>query len=321
MKLLHSVPASNGSMNFYLPKGQYGVLAVEYDLDAAAAVTLTRANLGNVILNWNGRDIINVDAEILNLLNNVYGGASEFSASTGSTTRATIYLPVGEWFDSQNIYDVGENDRVLVKLDFPDLADAANVDSGNVNIYGKNKLGVMNYLHYILARPVVASGAATLADNYMINNVANMYIKNPAALLSNIQITKDDETMVDAPPETLISYSSFIHQLESSSNTLAIDFVESLDVREALGVSVSYRYTFTGAGTLEQYFSFLEFTPQKSNESQIRTHNKIVKTLNELSPNDPGAVHPSLFGGVLGAPPKPVPPVKSGLRTARRSGI
>jgi hypothetical protein len=275
MKLLNSVPASNGSLTHYLPSGQYGVIAIEMVLDAAAGVTLTRANMGNIILNWNGQDVVNIDAEILNLLNNVYGGVSEFSAVAGGAHRFTAYIPCGQWFDSQNIYDVGDNDKVSVKLDFPDLALAANVDSGQINIYAKNRVGVMNYLHNIISRNIPASGASTLADSYPLNNVSQMYLKNPAALLTNVQIVKDGLTLVDAPPATLIAYSDFSHLLETTNTTLALDFIESKDIRESLGSTINYKYTFSGAGTLEQYFSFIEFTPTKAIESRDVARNLI----------------------------------------------
>lgn len=306
MKLLHAVPADNGTMTFYLPQGQFGAIGIEYDVDAAAAVTLTKLNMGNIRVNWNGDDIINVEAELINNLNNIYGGVGEFSAVAGAAHRMMAFLPLGQWFDSNNVWDIGENDRVMIKVDFPDLALAANVDSGFVRIFGKNRLGIMNYLHKIIPRPVVASGAATLADSYLLNNVSQVYINDPAALLSNIQIIKDGETIVDGEPDTLLAYNAYIHQLESTVNVLAIDMVESMDIREALGVSIHYNYIFTGAGTLQQYFSYIDFTPEKSNESQIRAHNKIVNTLNLLRPTDPLSLHPKIFAGLLGSPLPPV---------------
>lgn len=275
MKLLHSVPAGNGSLTFFLPKGQYGMFFIEFDVTAATGVTLTRKDFGNIIFNWNGQDVVNVDAEILNLLNNVYGGTSEFTANAGAKHRLTVFMPAGLWFDSRNIYDIGDNDKVYFKLDFKELSDSAKVTSGSVNIYAKNRVGVMGYLHHITSRNVVASGASVIADSHPINNIANVYLKNPASLLSNVQIVKDGETIVDASPSTLIAYSDFIHQLESTNNTLAIDFTESKDVRESVGATLSYKYNFSGAGTLEQYFSFIEFTPVKAVQSQQKAREKL----------------------------------------------
>jgi hypothetical protein len=269
MKLLHAVPASNGSMTFYVPKGQYGFFQIVFDLDAAAGVTITRAQLGNIKFNWQGSDVFNVDAELLSLLGNVYGGISEFTAVAGGATRCSIFIPCGAYWDSQNIYDIHDNDRVYFELTFP-LLTAAVIDSGFVKVYGKNKVGVMNYLFNIMPRPVVSSGAAVLSDTYEINNVISIYMKNPAALVSDIQIDKNNQTIYNAPTTEIQAYSDWIHQLETTNTTLALEFAESKDIREALGSTVRYQMTFTGAGTLAQYFAFVEFTPEKANASALR---------------------------------------------------
>lgn len=274
MKLLHAVPALNGSLTFYVPKGQYGFFQIVFDLDAAAGVTITRANLGNIKFNWQGSDVFNVDAELLSLLGNVYGGISEFSAVAGGATRCSIFIPCGAYWDSQNIYDVHDNDRVYFELTFPALT-AAVIDSGFVKVYGKDKVGVMNYLFNIMPRPVVSSGAAVLSDTYEINNVISIFMKNPAALVSNIQIDKNNRTIYNAPTTEIQAYSDWIHQLETTNTTLALEFAESKDIREALGSSIRYQMTFTGAGTLAQYFAFIEFTPEKAQASALRARRQL----------------------------------------------
>ena len=82
-----------------------------------------------------------------------------------------------------------------------------------------------------------------------------------------------------SPPDVLISYSDFIHQLETTNNTLAVDFVESRDIREAIGATVNYKYVFTGAGILQQYFSYIDFTPAKASESSAVLAQKYVPVL------------------------------------------
>lgn len=276
MKLVQSVPLTNGSLSFYLPRGQYGAIQIEYLPVAAAGVTLTRANYGNVIVNWNGQDVINVDAEFLNLVNNVYGGVAEFTPSVAALSRMSLFVPVGYWFDSKNVYDIGVNDKVLIKLDFSTLASAASVASGNVNIYVKEKIGVMNYLHNITTQPVVAAGAATVANQISFNNIAAAYLKAPASLLTTIMLSKDGNTLVDSTPAALIAYSDYIHRLETTNTMLSIDFVESLDIREAVGQNLAYKLVFSGAGTQYLYVSYIDFTPAKAQESLQVASSKLV---------------------------------------------
>lgn len=283
MKLLHSVPVGNGGLTFFIPKAQYGVIHIEYDVTAAAAVTLTRAQYGNVILNWNGDDVINADAEILNLMANIYGGTAEFTPAVGGLSRMSVYIPTGQWFDSMNVYDVSENDQVYVKLSFPDLALPANVASGSVRVYAKEKVGVMNYLYKITSRFVVAQGATTLADTYPVNNISQIVYKNAGTLLSNIQVVKDSETVVDAPVKVLNAYSDWIHLLETTNTVIVIEFGESKDIRENVGSQLSYKYIFTGAGTLSQYFLYLEFTPNKALESTNTAKRTLLKRVGNVT--------------------------------------
>jgi len=276
MKLLYSVPVSNQSATFYLPVGLYGTLQVEYDVVTSTGQTMTRADAGNILLNWNGEDIINVDAEILNLLDNVYGGVAEASFQTAAANRMTVIIPCGFWFDSTNAYYVNNKDRVYLKLDFSSLS--AKCSSGNIRIYAKPKLGVMNYIHKIIKRSVIASGAGSVSDVIPINNVAAIYYKNPSgANVSEIQLNKDDETFVDSAVKNLNAYSDWIHLLESTNNTIAVDLCESKDIRESVGNQLSYKYSFTGAGTLEQYISFIVFTPFKAAESKQFASLKLTK--------------------------------------------
>jgi len=163
-----------------------------------------------------------------------------------------------------------------LKLDFAALS--AKCTSGNIRIYAKPKLGVMNYIHKMIKRSVIASGAGTISDVIPIQNVAAIYYKNPTGSnVTEIQLNKDDETFVDAKVNTLNSYSDWIHLLESTNNTIAIDLCESKDIRESVGNQLSYKYTFSNSGTLEQYISFIQFTPLKSAESKQFASLKLTK--------------------------------------------
>lgn len=259
MKRLYGVPGTNASLSTYFPKNQYGAFLIRFSGTAAAGVTVTRANFGTVQLTWNGKDVINVDAEILNLIDNLYGGVSEFTSAIGGAFACSVIIPCGQWIDAANVYDVGINDKVALNLNFPDLANAAIVASANVDVFYKTKTGVMNYLNNIISRNVVVTGATTFSDNYPVSNVSQLFLKNPAALLSNMQVAKDNNTIVDCPPAVAIAYNDYIHLLESTGTTLGIEFAESKDIRESVGGQISYSYQFSGAGTLQQYLCFLTF--------------------------------------------------------------
>jgi len=257
MRLLWQDNLVNLTTNFTIPKGQYGLFLIRYSGQAAANQTVATTDLGNVILNANGNDKINVDVDLLSQLSNVYGGAIEASSVTGGAFAFSVIVPVAAWFDSKNIYDISERDKVYFKLDFPNIA--SKIVSGTVAIYAKPRHGVMSYWHKILSRTVVSGGAGTITDTLPVANISEVYLKNPAALVSQIQLIKDGKVYVDGDTGSELAYSNWIHLLESSITLLAIEFVESKDIREAISQSLSYKYNFTGAGNLAQYYSAIEF--------------------------------------------------------------
>jgi hypothetical protein len=278
MRQLFSVPVANKSLTFYLPKGQFGNIMVEYDVTTSAGNTMTKADAGNIRLNWNGQDIVNADAEILNELNNVYGGTAEAAFVEAGANRMCVIIPSGLYFDTGNVFDIGDNDKVYIKLDFSDLS--AKSASGMVTVYAKPKLGQMNYLHHIEPRFVVAQGASTLSDTFPVSNVSQVYFKNPAgANVSQVQINKNSETVIDGSVKMLKAYSAYVHLLETALTTIAIDFGESKDIRENFGQQISYKLTFTGAGTCPMYISFIELTPDKAVESKTRASYQIANNI------------------------------------------
>jgi len=266
MRLLHATPYNAGSMTFFIPKGTYGSFFIVFEGTNIAALNTTLPDLGTVQLTINGKPVINVPAELLSKLNNLYGGVATFSNVAGGAVLATIFIPCGTFFDSRNVYHITDKDDAYFKLDFAELASATGWNAGFVKVYGKDKDGIQNYLYNLISRNVVSSGVSTLADTHEVENIVNMYVDN-TGIIDKVLITKDGESLVDAAVSDVQAYSDFIHQVETTLDLLAIEFAESGDIREAIGGSLTYNYLFNGAGTLEQYFGSIDFTPAKTVES------------------------------------------------------
>jgi hypothetical protein len=274
---------ANGHMSFTLPKGQYGNILIDYSGTNAALKTMTLADLGNIRLNWNGQDVVNVDAEILSILNNLYGGVAPFVSAAGANFSGQIIIPCGQWTDSMNIYDIGNTDQVQLTLDFPNLAAIANVTAGTVTVYYKDKVGVMNYLHNIVMRQVVAQGGGWVNDTFPVNNVSQIYLKTPVTNhVTDLQILKDNETHVDSTTAVAQAYSDYIHIVETATTSIAIECAESKNIMESIGGQVQYRYLFSQADTLQQYFSYILFTKQKSSESRNTSGRRLNQRQNAV---------------------------------------
>lgn len=253
MKQLFRQSANVGSLAYQLEKGQWGLFAIRYEGTNLTGQAITLADLGNIVIRWNGTDIINLDFEALNYMSNLYGGVSEFSSTSGGQFKAVAFIPTGLWFDSTNVWDVDETDKVEFVLNW----NTSKIASGSVYIFGKPKRGVMSYLHGIKKRSVNSTGAGTQIDSIPVPNITTFYIKNPSVLLSKVQVARDGKVYVDGSVGIIQNYSDWIHLLETSNSFLAIEFVESKDIREALASSVSYIFEFTSSGILETYYSHL----------------------------------------------------------------
>ena len=267
MKVLWSFGLSALTTTYNLSNGQYGLFEIRYAGTAAVGVTVTLANCGNVILNVKGSDIVNVDVDLLSQLADQYGGFIEASSAIGAAFAFSIFYKPGYWYDDNNIFDSSPGDQTYFKLDYPAMTNAV-IANGNVTIYGKPRIGVQGYYHKILSHAVVSGGATTsLTDTIQEPNIIALYLKNPTALTSQMQLTKDNKIYADGDTVSELVYSNWIHRLESASTLLAFEFAESGNVQESRSNTLTYKYTTTGAGTLAQYYSAIMFSPEKLAQS------------------------------------------------------
>lgn len=263
MKLLYSQAFSAQSITFFLPKGSYGGFLISYR-GINGSISKNRKDLGNINLTWNGNPLINVDAEFLSYLSDLKGGYSTFVSMSNApnTLQANIYIPAGQFGDFSNAYLITDTDKVYFKLDFPNLSDI----SGTVFIYGIQKQGINNYYYCLTSRNVVVQGASTVSDVHRLPNVSSIFLKQNNNV-TNVTIVRDNQTVIDGLIEDIHSLSDFINRVETSSSLIELPMNLSRDVREVISQEILFKYTFTGATTLEQYFGYNILTPSQAAKS------------------------------------------------------
>lgn len=266
MKLLKTENAITGNLTYQVEKGQFGLFLIRFEGTNITGQAVNLQDLGNVIMRWNGNDIINCDFEFLNQVSNLYGGFTEFTSTTGGSFKASAFIPSSLWFDSLNVYDIGEEDKVEFVLNWS----TSKISSGSVYLLAKPRRGLMHYIHAIKKRVVVSGGAGIITDNIVEPNIATYYIKNASSLISRLQIERDGKAITDANVGAIQSYSDWTHLLEASSNLLAVEFAESKDVREAVSNTLTIRLQFIASGNLETYYSQLIPRPDKIDISTAR---------------------------------------------------
>jgi len=262
MNLLWSDNLGNLTTNYLVNPGSYGGFLIRYSGTAQTGQTVTTTNLGNIILNSGGDDKINVDVDMLQQANNLYGGFIESNSTAGGAFNFSVFIPTGAWFDPKNVYNLTKEMQTYFKCDFPAMTSTL-ISSGTIQISGILQQGVHSYWHKMFSYNVVSGGASILTNTIAKANIIELYLKNPAALISQMQLIKDNQTFVNGNVANELAYSNYIHEVESSSTFLAVEFAQSKDIRQAISRTLTYNYTFTGAGTLAQYYSAIEFVAGK----------------------------------------------------------
>jgi hypothetical protein len=269
VRLLFSTAFSSAMLTFFLPAGNWGGFVLAFR-GTNGLTPKARADVGNVNLTWNGVPLVNVDFELLQYLTDLKGGFSLFTSTASSTFETMCYIPAGNFTDKNNIYRIDNDEKVYFKLDFPNLADI----TGQVYIYGIPKEGIMNYQYCLTSRNVTAGASGTISDVHRLNNVSAIYLKNYSAV-SDMQILRDGKTIVDGILADIKAISDFTNQVETSASVIEVDMNRSKDIREIISSEINFKYTFSGASTLQQYFAYSILTPQQARKSLVAFESEV----------------------------------------------
>ena len=134
MKLvrINQNPILNLQSNFKLPSGKFKGMFVVFNGDSGAGVTQVMGDFGNCQLMINNNTLINVDADRLGYINNLWYGSVPFAAAEGGAFYYAFYIPFQMHWDWRNVLDIGDGLNVQFQHEYGDLSD---VDSGNVTHY------------------------------------------------------------------------------------------------------------------------------------------------------------------------------------------
>ncbi len=285
MRHLFSKNESDQTLEFHLPTGNYAGLVLGYTGTNDTGNTADRDDMGTVLLNINGMPIINCDAELLSFLNDLKGGFTTFASTISAAFSCFIFVPFGDFGDRNNSYLITKDMSAYIKLDYADLA--TQLASGTVVIYAVYRDGIQNYLYNIHQRNVVAGAAGWISDVHILDNIGTVLIKNYSNV-DDIQLIKDEELLFNLDTTAALALSNWNNQVESSVALIEMDLNTSRDANELLSKELQFRYNFSGADTLEQYFTYKTFTPKKAIQTKVanttKAKNKVVKGVTKQLP-------------------------------------
>lgn len=262
--LIHQDNITNGSTTFTLAKNQYDSLIIRYAGTAQSGKTVTTDDLGTVKMTVSGGQKpgtkIVASVSFLSLFANEYGGFIESTSAVGAAFAFSVIVPFHAVQDSLNVLDTNLANVTFNLVYASDYA--TNILSGTVTVEAIPKAGVQRYFHQMLEQDVTAGGAGVLPFQINAENILQVYLISPASLISNLQLLKDGKEKVNGTLAVELAYSNWIHLLESTSTFLAVEFAPSGNIAEANGAQVSGNYTFTTNGTLQQFYTSIEYLPQ-----------------------------------------------------------
>lgn len=264
-----------------LPEAIIKGLFIRFNGVAAAGVTVTVAQLGQVRVNYRGADIINVPFSFIQNFDNLHFGTVEFASAVGAAFTASGYVPFHAYWDNQNGLANRLEDKGFIELRFPALT-AAVIASGTVEIYYVPATGIAGYIPMLMQQNIQAGGAGQVVDRLQQFNISEVYFDFNAAI-TNILIYKDGKSMVSATQAVLQAKSNMDNQVETAITLIEVDLNPNKILTNALGNLLELNLTATGATTYNTYymavvfsesqrgFANVSFTPAPTSSNLVRT--------------------------------------------------
>lgn len=277
MKLLYSQDVSTQSMTGYLPQGSFAGFQICYTGVNDTGETANLSDIGNLFFQYNQSNVYNVPAKIFSAMNNIYKGASTATSTISSNYNFSFFVPCATWGDRENVMIITNQDKAYFKLDFAALA--AKSASGVVKIYSIEKIGRMDYLYKLQTANVVASGASVVPNTHYLQNLYSVILTN-ISNLTDIQIQIDDKLLYDVSKTDYLSYFNQDNRIETAiSDYMIFEITNKNSLLQSINSQIKYKYTFSGATTLEQVFATIELLPQQSISSRIDYTKQIAEKL------------------------------------------
>lgn len=241
-----------------LPEDLIQGLFIRYSGTAAAAVTVTLANLGTVRVNYRGSDIVNVPVTFLNGMNNLHWGTAEFTSAVGAAFAGSVYVPFHAPWDYGNGLANRLSDRGFVELRFPALT-AAVIASGTVEIYYVQARTVANYVPLWIQQNVQVGGAGTVVDRIQSFNISSLYFDFNAIITGSVLVFRDGQQVINSNQAVLQAKSNFDNRVETAITLVQVDLNPNDILANALSNNIEVNFGASGAGTIGLYYLAILF--------------------------------------------------------------
>jgi hypothetical protein len=227
MKLFYSKDVLSGAGYENIPAGINRFVMVRFTGVNKAGQTLTRADLGRVIVNkavgggnQASSDKINSSVLLMSYLGDLKGGVAEFTSAVGAAFTCSIFLPFYAWWDlTRGMFFADKQGSI--SLDFPVLASGGTVvASGTVECFYVEGQGVATYDTYHIQRNIQAGGAGSVPQEVGFRNISSLYFYDDALVTRYFVDTDRGPVFKSVSRGALRAESNWLNQVETATDLM-----------------------------------------------------------------------------------------------------
>lgn len=215
------------------------------------ATPFTKADVGRVLLEKGGQEIINASAEFLHANSEIVGGFPEFTSSGSSAGQMCIYIPFR--MNDRNVMTFIPADNAILKIDHHSNLDTRIASAGKVTIYADVDRGVQLYdMKYVQYSYSLTDGQEMPIDIQQDNIMMSLLSDStPATLtLATTNMTTIQTEIDEYNSRLAISDLKFLtawqHELESAYVIAGVHFHADGDFTSRLSDAMKLNITSSG---------------------------------------------------------------------------
>lgn len=240
------------------------------------------SNFGRIRLNRNGVELLNLDADILQLMNDVDYGFIESTSTISSTYNQSIYIPasVFPFAADHNIFHVTEDDQLTITITY-DSTIQGLLASGTLVVGGNYQLGIEHYTPLRLQETPNIPAGTTPHTFKSARNFIGLYFDytNTTRLLVEV----NGGVFINGSIAELQALSNLLTQKEATYSSLCkLDVTQGQSQTEQLSDELKVTWTVSAAETPRCVAVGLAFDKNRENKSRqwfLEKHSQRIRRI------------------------------------------
>lgn len=266
MKQLKRVPLTDNFLRFNIPPGMYERLTVYVQGVNQAGQQLALSDLGTMRLIVNNKQFQNIQLERLSFYNALKGGAVANVSAIGAGFNFQIDIPLAIPGDFKNVLFVESDGEVVLELDGFYGGTVAVILSGDLTVYGVERLGIQSYFLRVDIADYTAVAGTGNEDIKGVENIFEIFLENDVTNLTKVIIFADQKTKVNADRVPLVNKTNVDNRIETYNATidyLDLMMAESHQLSESLNDSAVIQTEMGASSLLNVFMTSIDFAPAK----------------------------------------------------------